>query len=517
LPRFLSSGDNVGGMIKRLATVGPLMALWCILFVGAACQNGNSKTPAPTPAAEATPAAARDLTPAALAGRWGVKSNTSPFAFATLNVRPGANPDADAWTLSLGPTTWTCSAVRGKSSTGAATIEMTNCTLPEGITEFHGVFRSSTRFDVDLTAVGRRVSEILEQVADKDEPVASDNVRLLWHTAGNGAPALNSGLWAQDGLVFAPNFGGTVDILDAATGARLGVADTNPASGTGPSAALEVTARDGFLYVCTTTRGVVIFDVHNPSQPRRVGQFIVDAGARATASVTNVHTLFLGPDGKTLYAVNQSNQPTDLRIIDVSDKANPREIGRYAQPLSPQTLDGFHDLQVVERDGRLVAFLESLRSGLLILDVTDPKAVKPIGSIRWPDTMSHSGALFSAGGRTYYAHNDEGFDQGMTVLDVTDLAKPQVLSRYQTRPGASIHNIQVVDNFAYVSYYTEGLRVVDLRDPKNPREVGHYDTVPQELETTVFEGAWGVRYMDGRVFISDLQSGVFAFKVDLPN
>ena len=47
----------------------------------------------------------------------------------------------------------------------------------------------------------------------------------------------------------------------------------------------------------------------------------------------------------------------------------------------------------------------------------------------------------------------------MTVLDVTDPTRPNVVSQFATREGISIHNVQVVDGIAYISYYLDGLRV----------------------------------------------------------
>jgi hypothetical protein len=278
----------------------------------------------------------------------------------------------------------------------------------------------------------------------------------------------------------------------------------------------EVTARNGYLYIATINRGVVIFDVRNPSAPRLAGQVMVDAGGNNRESFTNVHTLTLAPDGLTLYAVNQSHPATDLRIIDVSNPQAPRETGRFTRP-GVDVLDGFHDITVIDRGGQRIGFIASLRSGLLITDLTNPASVRPLGAITWEDTLSHSGAAFEVGGKLYYAHHDEGFDQGMTVLDVSDLSNPKVVSRFQTRRGTSIHNIEIAGNIAYVSYYLDGLRVIDLRDPARPREIGHYDTVAAADEHSLFQGAWGVKVLDGRVFISDMQSGTFAFRVTLPN
>ena len=101
------------------------------------------------------------------------------------------------------------------------------------------------------------------------------------------------------------------------------------------------------------------------------------------------------------------------------------------------------------------------------------------------------------------------------MLNVTDLSKPTEVSRLSTREGVSIHNVQMVDGVAYISYYIDGLRVVDLREPENPREVGHFDTVSEEDERDIFQGAWGVRVNEDIVYISDIETGTYAFQVDL--
>ena len=434
------------------------------------------------------------------------------FAFFTMTVRPGANPDADRWMFELEGVSLDCLPQRQDSG-----WQFSDCRGLRSGDHFRVVIAGNDDLDIDASLGGQSLRQKLLRVQVKEEPVASPNVELLWRQERTSRSGINTGIWAADGVVMAPTSSGTVELLDAASGTRLATANVALAEGRAAAAVQEVTARNGFLYAATTTKGVVIFDIRNPASPRLAGQFWFDGGSNNRESFTNVHTLTLGPDGNTLYAINQSHATTDLRIIDVSNPAAPQELGRYLRPEVQDVLDGFHDITVIDRQGRRIGFLASLGSGLLIVDLTNPAAVRPLGSITWDGVLSHSGAAFEAGGKLYYAHNDEGFDQGMTILDVSDLTDPKVVARYQTRRGTSIHNIEIVNNIAYVSYYLEGLRVVDLRDPARPVEIGHYDTVAAEDEEELFQGAWGVKVLDGRVFISDMQSGTFAFRVQVPN
>jgi len=479
------------------------------LLAAFACRGHPDAAPAPVP----TPAPAVSTTSVSdVRSLWGRKGLDDNLNTVVVLVSPGSPAESERWQFDIGRSRLTC--LPEPQATGWRFSVCNGLKSGESFEAF--VPRTGDAgFTVKLNLGGRQLKGDLIRTPERDEPTGSPNVSLVWHRQGPPAAGIHTGIWADDGLVFAPRGGGTIEIFEAGSGRLVGSAGLAGSQG-GPSATvLEVTARGGYLYAATGAHGLVIFDVHDPARPRLAGQYYVDAGRGSPESFTNVHALTLSPRADVIYAVNQSHPLTDLSVIDVPNPAAPREIGRFRIDREPKPGDFFHDVSLIERNGRLIAFLHSLSAGLFVLDITDPAAVAMLGSIRWEATVSHSGAAFDIDGRLYYAHNDEGFDEGMTVLEMTDLSRPRIVSRYQTRPGSSIHNIQILDGFAYLSYYTDGLRVVDLHDPAHPREVAHYDTVAQEDEVAVFQGAWGVRLLDGFVFISDMQSGIYAFKVDV--
>ena len=499
-----------------------LLRVLALALLVTGCEAGDeaalpAATPAITPAAEATPAPAP--TPAQRAGRGGLwihDDSGDGLIGVSMRVVPGADPDVDAWRFEPGPYSPTPDVTCAPQAS-AEGWRFASCSDRQG---FSAVVprAGETGLIVGFGGNGsRRVEANLSRVEERDETQASSNVTLRWqHRPANGATY--AGIWVDGGVVYAPTDRGTVEILDATSGALLGTADLNraPLSGRGTSSAFEVTARDGYLYAGGLAKGLVVFDVRDPRAPRFVSQYIVDAGAGSREAFNNIHNLYLSPRGNILYAINQSHAATDLRLIDVSDPARPREAGRFAVRTEGDTLAGQHDIEVIEREGRLIAFLNHLSDGLYILDVTEPAAVRQLARVAWDGIFSHSGASFDRNGRLYYAHTDEGFDKGLTVLDVTDLASPREVSAFKTRGGISIHNLEVVDGIAHVAYYVDGLRVIDLRDPARPREIGHYDTLPAEQERGLFQGAWGVGLSDGRAFISDIENGVFSFDVALP-
>lgn len=434
-----------------------------------------------------------------------------------LRLIPGDDPDADRWRVERGPYPSVLPPAISCSPTPKdGGWELGNCVGLQG--QRFAAFvpeQSGLKVKVAYSQRGLAFTSTLSLVPQRDEPQSSANVTLLWSQPGEG---MHSDIWAQDGLVFAPHVSdGSIEVRDAGTGALLGTA-TVPEAGRGQrNAVWDVKAANGVLYAATAVHGLVVFDVSEPSSPEMIGQYrvFIEDERNSPENFVDIHNIFLSPDGKLVFAINTSAFPaSDLRIIDVSDPTSPREVGRFVKE-DAAFLEGVHDVNVIERDGRLIAFLNYLEAGLWVLDVTDPSAVIVLGSIKWDGIFSHSGWAFPLDGRLYYAHAEEGDDKHLTVLDVTDLADPQVVASFRTRDGISIHNVQVVEGVAYISYYVDGLRVVDLRNPEAPLELGHYDTVPADDERDILQGVWGVRVMDGAVYLSDIETGTYAVRVEV--
>ena len=441
--------------------------------------------------------------------------------FLALRLLPGKNPDVDLWRFEgsvIDTLEGECvpKRVEGGWELGDCTLR---AELPEGSrTSVFVPAMGDSGLEVMLQLGFFNVSISLSRVPQRDEPQSSDNVSLTWHQPGE---AIHADIWAEDGLVFAPRFDGLIEILDAGSGEILGIADIAGAAGGEPYIVLDVKAHGGLLYAATISNGLVVFDVSRPSTPELIGQFYVFVQEGSPENFFNIHNIFLSPRGDRVYAINQSfprERPVvpgfapDLWIIDVADPTSPREAGRFSNGERGALV---HDVNVIERDGRLIAFLNYWHSGLWILDVTESASIVALGSIQWDGITSHSGWPFALGDKLYYAHAEEGYDRHLTVLDVTDLGDPRVVSRFSTRPGISIHNVEVIEGIAYISYYLDGLRVVDLRNPEIPREIGHYDTVLAEDERDLFQGAFGVRARGGSVYVSDIEGGTYAFQVAL--
>lgn len=80
--------------------------------------------------------------------------------------------------------------------------------------------------------------------------------------------------------------------------------------------------------------------------------------------------------------------------------------------------------------------------------------------------------------------------------------------------GASDHNLYVRGNFMFQSNYVAGLRVIDISDPTNPREVGYFDTVPWGENAAGFAGSWSnyPYFRSGTIVFTSMREGLFVVR-----
>lgn len=112
-------------------------------------------------------------------------------------------------------------------------------------------------------------------------------------------------------------------------------------------------------------------------------------------------------------------------------------------------------------------------------------------------------------GQTLFT-TDEKAGAWIDAYDVSDLSDIKRVDRWRTpNPGVVPHNVHVHDDYLVISYYTDGLVVLDGSRPSNLIEVARYDTYPLVPNST-FDGAWGAYPFlpSGNILVSDRQTGL---------
>lgn len=161
-----------------------------------------------------------------------------------------------------------------------------------------------------------------------------------------------------------------------------------------------------------------------------------------------------------------------LEIVDIADPRHPRKVGRLAEY-------GYAEVAV---QGRYLFVADGMQhsrppgargKGLVIVDMTDPSSPREIAT--YPTVGNISGVAVA--GDYAYVTDFPRYDvfpavagEGLTVLDISDPANPR---RVGGHPSINAP-LTVSGGFGYAPAYSAGLRVLDLSDPTNPQVVGSY-------------------------------------------
>ena len=273
----------------------------------------------------------------------------------------------------------------------------------------------------------------------------------------------------------------------------------------------------------TSFQGVILIDLSEPSTPLEVsrmgnirGDFDVKAfghyvvsGVGEIFDISNVsnpvlistfggaHNLYV--DYPFLYTACPNN------IYDISDPYNPLLIANYG--------GGCHDL-VVMND---TAYVASGWINTRILDVSNKYNILTMSEFDLPDDYSHF--VFPTRDRQHLFLTDEVGSWGTTVWDISDYDNVSMVSQFTIHSLSTTHNLFIKENYAYISHYTDGLRILEISDPTNVSEAGFFYTNSPPDTLNRFNSNWGVYPYapSGLIYLSDRSNGFFVVDFDSSN
>lgn len=248
--------------------------------------------------------------------------------------------------------------------------------------------------------------------------------------------------------------------------------------------------------------------------------------------IGQAHNVAINEETGFAYIVGARRAPLGcgpgLHIVDISSPRTPTYAGCFNDPATGYGGSGYtHDTQCViyrgpdsEYYGRELCF-GSNETGLSIADVTDKTSPRKLGSAEHPNaSYAHQGWLTE--GHEYFIMNDELDERShldnvdrflgtrMLIWDVKELDDP-ILYREYFGPTQTIdHNLYVRNDIVFAANYTSGLRMIDVRDPWQPKEIAFFDTHPEDDERS-FSGAWTAYpfFASGNIVVSSHPHGIF--------
>lgn len=329
----------------------------------------------------------------------------------------------------------------------------------------------------------------------------------LWSPYGNGD------IWGEgDKLVVALRDGGfaMVDVSDPANPEHLGT--WNP----GNVFVQDVKMKDDIVYASN--------EHHDPGNP--AGVYIVDVSDPSNMTVLSVvvdtytkfvHNVWVDDHG---YLYTACEFVIDaIRIYDVSIPSAPEFVGQYIHPeVGGPNWVGIHDM-MVEDD---ILYASWLEGGLVLLDVSDPSDPVELAIRNYPGSFTHN--AWPTQDRRHVLTTDEVVGGLVRIWDVQDLDNIVEVATYTANEAAIVHNAHVKGDLAYVSFYEEGVRILDISDPTDPVEVAYHDTYTPDTQGE-FNGNWGVwPYQSPAsepgvaevIYLSDLQGKLVTVRLEGP-
>ncbi|AKQ67706.1 putative lipoprotein [Myxococcus hansupus] len=254
------------------------------------------------------------------------------------------------------------------------------------------------------------------------------------------------------------------------------------------------------LYVGSRRNGTVVFDLSNPTKPMQLRS--------VPESVVEVTSLSM--DGNVLYAASPAPN-SEVYVYDIATPADPKQLTRYFVE-GTEPLAGEVPLSVTAQGGRL--YVSNWSFGMSVSDVTTPARPKLLG--RFASSASRATAVGQVAGRTLAFDVGEDWGAHLSLLDVGAPATVSRVGEFRMRPDVSVRDVALSGNRVYLAYGQDGLRVVDVSVPGEPRQVGYYNTW---RETDAGHGVVFLEGLnkvsvpgDGYIYATDSSRGLLIFR-----
>ena len=189
-------------------------------------------------------------------------------------------------------------------------------------------------------------------------------------------------------------------------------------------------------------------------------------------------------------------------IVEVTDPENPRNVKWIEGPWFYDIKDGQATMKIQVADGLMITAHGSQASflmgceencpswgGIMIWDVkTDPETPKYLGKFECPGGQGVHRSFYSGGRYAYITGCDEGFASFfLRIIDLQDPTNPVEAGHFyvpeQIEKDADdvkfgdhlfypfVHAVTVKDDIAYLAYSNVGFVMVDVHDKSNPKMI----------------------------------------------
>jgi hypothetical protein len=233
-------------------------------------------------------------------------------------------------------------------------------------------------------------------------------------------------------------------------------------------------------YVMTVSFGRASAQVPVTLTRREVRRPIQVVG-RVPRTLFTTEEVWVHPSGRYAYLGTGSGGDR-MYAIDISDPAKPVVTDSIVA-----NTRRVNDIMTTP-DGRFLVFTREgaadRKNGIVIVSLEDPAHPKPIAEFTEGVTAGvHSAFVYRQeryGTHVYLTNDGTG---ALHVLDISDAYRPREVAQWRTAradAGRTLHDVDVQNGLAYLSYWNDGLVILDVGNgiaggsPSNPQLLSQY-------------------------------------------
>lgn len=287
--------------------------------------------------------------------------------------------------------------------------------------------------------------------------------------------------------------------------------------------------------------GIRIYNISKPTEPREIGYLRVPG--------KGVHRMWFSDGRYAHVASSMTGFKERLYLIaDLSDPSNPRQAGLW---WIPGTREGesappgwvpfpgqhFHLHGAIPHQNR--SYVAMVDAGMAILDISDVASPKLISHLNWsPPYGGYTHTTLPLPGKSLLVATDESTkndcqegEKRVWLIDIREERNPVTISSFPVPQGDFCkrglrfgpHNVHEnrpgsfqSENLIFVTYYNAGLRIVDIRNPYRPEEVGFFIPPPPEGQKAPMFNDLYVD-TDGLIYVTDrIKGGLYVLEYTGP-
>ena len=231
-----------------------------------------------------------------------------------------------------------------------------------------------------------------------------------------------------------------------------------------------------YLYIAQLDGGLLVLDISNPDTP-------APAAVISTAQFDGLAVTYVKQKGNTLFLAlgnffDSRGAKAGLATFSVEDPLHPKELSIWTSDVAARGASSV----LVDGD---YAYLAAMSAGVDIFNISDPTQIKLIASIQPdvdfpranPSKVSHPNARGLALYKNMlFVAYDAG---GLRVIDVGDKKNPKEVAKYinagMGNKNQAYNNVLLNSPYAYVAVDYCGMEILDIQDVQNIRQVGWWN------------------------------------------